>query len=423
MENFVYSVPTTVYFGKGHVRHIANIVSAYGKSVLLVYGGGSIKRNGIYDAVTDIFQANGISYHELSGVEPNPRITTVRKGVELCRKEGIEVVLPIGGGSTIDCAKVIAAAVSYEGDAWDIVLDPSKIVSVLPIVSILTLAATGSEMDTFAVISNLETNDKIGTSHEDMRPKASILDPSYTFSVSAYQTAAGTADIMSHILECYFSNVEGFMQDRMAEGLLKTCIEFGVKAIENPEDYEARANLMWASSWAINNFIKLGKVVQWSVHPMEHQLSAYYDITHGVGLAILTPHWMECVLNDQTVEKFKAYGVNVWGIAANQDAYAIAKEAIQKTKAYFEAMKLPMTLREVGICDETHFDVMAEKASASLSKAYVALSKEDVKEIYRRALQYENSFSAFLIVEKVLMDKVNAMKEVLNSYKKGEFAL
>ena len=262
MENFVYSVPTTVYFGKGQVRHIANIVSAYGKSVLLVYGGGSIKRNGIYDAVTDIFQANGISYHELSGVEPNPRITTVRKGVELCRKEGIEVVLPIGGGSTIDCAKVIAAAVSYEGDAWDIVLDPSKIESVLPIVSILTLAATGSEMDTFAVISNLETNDKIGTSHEDMRPKASILDPSYTFSVSAYQTAAGTADIMSHILECYFSNVEGFMQDRMAEGLLKTCIEFGVKAIENPEDYEARANLMWASSWAINNFIKLGKVVE-----------------------------------------------------------------------------------------------------------------------------------------------------------------
>ena len=282
MENFTYTIPTTIYFGKGQVKQIGDIVSQYGKRVLLVYGGGSIKRNGIYDDVTAIFKENEITYFELAGVEPNPRITTVRKGVEICRKENIEVVLPIGGGSTIDCAKVIAAATSYSGDAWDIVLDPSKVVSVLPIVSILTLAATGSEMDTFAVISDMDSNDKIGTSHEDMRPKASILDPTYTFSVPAYQTAAGTADIMSHIMECYFSNVQGYMQDRMAEGLFKTCIEFGVKAITKPDDYEARANLMWASSWAINNFIKLGKAVEWSVHPMEHQLSAYYDITHGV---------------------------------------------------------------------------------------------------------------------------------------------
>ena len=248
MENFTYTIPTTIYFGKGQVKQIGDIVSQYGKRVLLVYGGGSIKRNGIYDDVTAIFKENGITYFELAGVEPNPRITTVRKGVEICRKENIEVVLPIGGGSTIDCAKVIAAATSYSGDAWDIVLDPSKVVSVLPIVSILTLAATGSEMDTFAVISDMDSNDKIGTSHEDMRPKASILDPTYTFSVPAYQTAAGTADIMSHIMECYFSNVQGYMQDRMAEGLLKTCIEFGVKAIAKPDDYEARANLMWASS-------------------------------------------------------------------------------------------------------------------------------------------------------------------------------
>ena len=255
MENFIYSIPTEIYFGKGQIANIGRIVSGYGRKALLVYGGGSIKRNGIYDDVVKIFKENGIAWCELSGVEPNPRITTVREGVKLCREEGVEVLVPIGGGSTIDCAKVIAGAVSYDGDAWDIVLNPAKVVSVLPIVTVLTLSATGSEMDTFAVISNLETNDKIGTGHEDMRPKASILDPSYTCSVSAYQTAAGTADIMSHIFECYFSNVQGYMQDRMAEGLLRTCIEFGVRAVQNPEDYEARANLMWTSSWAINNFI------------------------------------------------------------------------------------------------------------------------------------------------------------------------
>lgn len=385
MENFIYSVPTTVYFGKGQIKHIGEIVSEYGKRVLLVYGGGSIKRNGIYDDVTTIFENEGIVYHELSGVEPNPRITTVRKGVELCRKHDIDVVVPIGGGSTIDCAKVIAAAITYKGDAWDIVLDASKIESVLPIVTVLTLSATGSEMDTFAVISNMETNDKIGTGHVDMRPKASVLDPSYTCSVSKIQTAAGTADIMSHIFECYFSNKRGYMQDRMAEGLLKTCIEFGVKAVNDPENYEARANLMWASSWAINNFIKLGKSVQWSVHPMEHQLSAYYDITHGVGLAILTPHWMRRVLNDVTVAKFKEFGVNVWGIDAEKDPFEIAYEAITKTRDYFAAMGLPMTLKEVGIEDDSNFDIMAEKAGANLRGAFVDLTKEDVRKIFDNA--------------------------------------
>lgn len=385
MENFIYSIPTKIYFGKGQVQHIGEIITKYGKNVLLVYGGGSIKRNGIYDDVVSIFKKEGITFHELAGVEPNPRITTVREGVALCREKGIDVILPIGGGSSIDCAKVIAGAVSYEGDAWDIVVDPSKITSVLPLVSILTLSATGSEMDTFAVISNLETNDKVGTSHEDMRPKASILDPSYTCSVNTYQSAAGTADIMSHIFECYFSNVQGFMQNRMAEALLKTCIEFGVKAIQDPNDYEARANLMWASSWAINNFIKLGKEVGWSVHPIEHQLSAYYDITHGIGLAILTPHWMKYVLRDDNVSKFKEYGVNVWGIDANKDPFEIAHEAIQKTKDYFVAMGIPTTLKEVGIVDDTNFDIMAEKSANDLSGTFVALDKEDVKKIYQAA--------------------------------------
>lgn len=386
MENFVYAIPTTIYFGKGQISKLGSAVSAYGKRALLVYGGGSIKRNGIYDDVISIGKRSGITCFELAGVEPNPRIETVRKGIDLCRQEHIEVIVPIGGGSSIDCAKVIAAGVSYQGDAWDIVCDPGKIVSVLPIVSVLTLAATGSEMDTFAVISNMETNDKIGTGHPDMRPKASILDPSYTCSVNAYHTAAGTADIMSHIFECYFSNAEGYLQDRMAEGLLKTCINYGVRAVQEPDHYEARANLMWASSWAINNFITLGKGVAWSVHPMEHQLSAYYDITHGVGLAILTPHWMAYVLRPETVDKFCQYGINVWGIDAGKDPFEIAHEAIAKTKEYFVKLGIPTTLREVGIVDDRYFDVMAQKAAIGLQGAFVALTKEDVKQIYRSAL-------------------------------------
>ncbi|MEG0093278.1 MAG: iron-containing alcohol dehydrogenase [Erysipelotrichaceae bacterium] len=386
MENFIYSIPTEIYFGKGQVKNIAKIVKQYGERVLLVYGGGSIKKNGIYDDVLSILKKENIYYNELSGVEPNPRVTTVSNGVKLCRDHKIDVILPIGGGSTIDCAKAIAGCVSYEGDAWDVVLDNNKIKSVLPIVSILTLAATGSEMDCYAVISNMETNDKIGMSHHDFRPKASILDPSYTYSVSKYQTAAGTADIMSHILETYFSNANGYMQDRMAEALLKTCIEFGVKAIANPEDYEARANLMWASSWAINDLIKQGKDVAWSVHPMEHQLSAYYDITHGVGLAILTPHWMEHVLDERSLDKFVAYAHNVWNVSPHiQDKTEVAKAGIKATKDYFVKMGIPTTLKEVGI-DEEHLQIMAEKASLGCLGAYRDLSASDVLAIYKASL-------------------------------------
>lgn len=386
MENFKYSIQTKIYFGEGEICHLGEEVHNYGKNVLLVYGGGSIKCSGLYDEVLKQMSHFNLSVVELSGIDPNPRIESVREGVNLCREHNIDVVLAVGGGSTIDCAKVIAASVSYVGDAWDIVLDPSKVVSVLPIIDVLTLSATGTEMDPFAVISDLTINDKLGVAHDDMRPVVSILDPSYTCSVSAYQTAAGTADIMSHICESYFSNVKGsFMQDRMAEGLLKTCVEYGVKAIADPNSYEARANLMWTSSWAINGFISLGKNVSWTVHPMEHELSAYYDITHGVGLAILTPHWMRAVLSESTVDRFVEYAVNVWNIEKSEDKFAMAEKAIQATADYFKAMNIPSTLREVKI-DEEYFDVMSEKAAKHLKGAYVELSPTQIKAIYQAAL-------------------------------------
>ena len=386
MERFTYDIKTKIYFGEGEIAHLGEAVSACGKKALVVYGGGSIKRNGIYDDAMKYLREAGIAVVELSGVEPNPRIETVRKGVDLCRREAVEVVVAIGGGSTIDAAKVIAGSVSYEGDAWDIVLDASKVVSVLPIVSVLTLAATGSEMDTFAVISDMQKNEKWGTGHPDFRPVASILDPTYTYSVSAYQTAAGTADMMSHIMENYFSNESGYMQDRVAEALLQTCVEYGVKAVKEPCNYDARANLIWTGSWAINDLLCLGKPVAWSVHPMEHELSAFYDITHGVGLAILTPHWMEYVLDDTTVEKFAQLARNVWHVSPHEtDLYQVARAGIKCTADYFKAMGIPMTLREVGI-DETHFDEMAKKASEGMEGAYRELSPEDVKAIYQAAL-------------------------------------
>lgn len=388
MENFYYSIPTKILFGKGQVEKLGQSIKAYGSKVLLVYGGGSIKKIGLYDKVIKQLKSHHIEIVELAGVEPNPRVTTVNKGAAICKEQGVDVVLAVGGGSTIDCAKVIAAAAYYEGDAWDLVEDASKVTKVLPLITVLTLSATGSEMDAYAVISNADTNEKLGTGHEEMKPKLSILDPEYTYTVSKYQTAAGTADIMSHVFEEYFNETEGaYLQDCMAEAVLKTCIKYGKIAVNEPENYEARANLMWASSLALNGLMHYGRGgSDWSVHPMEHELSAFYDITHGVGLAILTPHWMEYILDDSNVKKFVTYGVNVWGIDKNQDDYNIAREAINKTREYFITLGIPMTLREVGI-EEEKIEIMAKQATRFGSiTGYKVLQAEDVLKIFKAAL-------------------------------------
>lgn len=386
MLNFDYSIPTEIFFGKGQINVLAEQVKKYGSNVLLVYGGGSIKKFGLYDKVVDILNTNNIKFSELSDVEPNPRITSVKKGIELCRENKVDLILAVGGGSVIDCAKVIGAGFYYDGDAWDIVEDCSKIEKSLPIASILTLSATGSEMNAGAVISNLETCEKLATFHEDMIPKFSILDPTYTFTVPKNQTAAGVADIMSHIFEVYFSNTKtAYMQNRMAEALLKTCINYGEKAIDEPENYEARSNLMWTSSLAINGLLSLGKETEWSVHAMEHELSAFYDTTHGIGLAILTPHWMEYALDETTVDSFVEYGINVWGINPNVYEFKIARKAIQKTKDFFLSLGIPSSLSEIGI-EEEKLEKMASHATAyGTLGTFKPLDKEDVLNIYRAA--------------------------------------
>ncbi|MEL7570909.1 MAG: iron-containing alcohol dehydrogenase [Eubacteriaceae bacterium] len=386
MNNFYFQLPTEVYFGKGQISHLGESIKKYGDNVLLVYGGGSIKKTGLYDTVINIFKENNIKWTELSGVEPNPKIDTVRKGAKLCKENGIQAILAVGGGSTIDCAKVTAAAAKYDGDAWDLVLNSSLIKDALPIFTVVTLSATGSEMDRGAVISNMETNDKVAAFSTLFYPKVSILDPQYTFSVPQNQTAAGVADIMSHAFEKYFTRVRtAYVQDRVGEAMIKTCIHYGPIAYNDPENYEARANLMWAACLAIDGVTWRGNEVMSTCHIIEHQLSAYYDVTHGVGLAILTPRWMRYILNEQTVYKFVEYGVNVWGIDPNKDKFEIANEAIKKTEELFKSMNIPYTLREIGIGEEK-LEIMAQKGSKGLQNAFWPLDEKDVLEILKMCL-------------------------------------
>ncbi len=389
MNNFIYNIPTKVYFGENQLENLGKELRKFGRRVLLTYGGGSIKRIGLYDRVIEELRKAEMEVFELSGIEPNPRIESVRKGVEICKQEGIDVLLAVGGGSTIDATKFMAAGACVDHDAWEFFGANAKpIERALPIVTILTLSATGSEMDTAGVISNFETGDKLGRLAPALLPKVSFLDPTLTYSVGKFQTAAGSADIMSHILEVYFNTQKDlFMLDCFMEGMLKTVVKYAPIAVNEPENYEARANLMWTSSWAINGFINGGKRKAWSCHPMEHELSAVYDITHGLGLAILTPRWMEYCLDETNVDKFVQYGVNVFGIDSTMDKMAIAKESIRLTSEFlFDKLGLQRTFTEVGIKPED-FELMAKKACRYGDiKGLKTLTVDDVINIFKMCL-------------------------------------
>ena len=386
MKNFAFSLPTKVYFGKGQIEHLTELAD-YGKKALLVYGGGSIKRNGIYDRAMDLLVGAGLTVEELGGVEPNPRVTTVNRGAQICKDEGIDMVLAIGGGSTIDSSKAIAAGAKYDGDAWDLVLDNSKVAAALPVFDVLTLAATGSETNGTAVISNLDVPAKLALKSPCVYPTISILDPTYTFTVSRRQTASGSADMMSHTFENYFSFEPGAdLQRRFGEGLLRTIIDNAPVALAHPDDYEARANLMWTASHAISGIAGAGLAVGWVCHPMEHELSAYYDVTHGEGLAVLTPVWMEHILSEKTAPYFATYGRNVWGVTAGDDM-AAAKEAIARTRDFlFGTLGIPSTLRGIGVPDSSNFAAMAASAEKRTLGSFVPLDKDAVVSIYEDAL-------------------------------------
>ena len=382
MNNFNFCVPTDIRFGRDQIECLPEELKKYGKRVLLVYGGGSIKRTGLYEKIQTLLKEFEI--YELSGIEPNPKLSSVRKGVALCKEHKIDVVLAVGGGSCIDASKHIACGAFYEGDPWDLVLDRSKVTGALPIAVVLTICATGSEMNSGAVISNEETNEKLEINTPLLYPALSICDPTYLYTLPAKQTAAGTVDIMSHVFEQYFQPNDGaYLTDRLAEAVLKTCVHYGPIALKEPENYEARSNLMWSSTVGLNHLLTVGKGGAWSVHPMEHELSAFYDITHGVGLAILTPAWMRYVLSDETVARFAMYARNVWDIEET-DPYRAAQLAIDKTEEFFISLGMPSTLQEVGI-DHSRFAEMAEEAvrtSGIASRSYVHLAKEDIVKIF-----------------------------------------
>ena len=391
INDFIYDIPVKVYFGKDQIGNLGAELKKYGKRVLMTYGGGSIKKMGLYDRVVKEVKDAGLELFELSGIEPNPRIDSVRKGAQMCKEHHIDVLLAVGGGSTIDATKFMAAGACVDHDPWDF-LDLNKrspITKALPIVTILTLSATGSEMDMGGVISNPATKDKIGRLAPAMLPKASFLDPTNTFSVSPYQTACGAADMLSHIFEVYFNNnLDLYMLDCFMEGMMKTIIKYAPIAMREPDNYEARANLMWTSSWAINGFIDGGKRQAWSCHPMEHEVSAIYDITHGLGLAIITPRWMEYCLDDTTVDKYVQFGVNVFGIDKNLPKMEIAKKAIAALSDFlFNTLKLKRTFPEVGI-DETNFAIMAKKSvNGGTLPGFKPLQQKDVENIFKMCMK------------------------------------
>ena len=356
MQNFDYMTPTRLVFGENAIEKLPAVMAAIGKRVLLTYGGGSIKKIGLYDRVKELLKDFEIT--ELSGIQPNPKYDpSVLEGVRLCKENNIDVILSVGGGSVLDCSKAIAGSAKYDGDPWDIITAKVPTTAAIPIVDILTLAATGSEYDCGGVISRTETNDKLAYFSPLVFPVCSILDPCYTFSVSKKQTAAGCADAMNHIMEQYFCEDSTLLNDGFCEAGLKSLMVNAKACLENPEDYRARAEMMFACTLGCNGI-------------------------YGEGLAIITPRWMRHILSEKTIDRFVKYGINVFGIDATLPKQEIAEKAIDATYAFFESINIPMHLREVGIGEE-RIDEMAHHVAVNegLENAYVPLLEQDIKEI------------------------------------------
>lgn len=387
MQNFDYMTPTRLIFGEGVIAKLTEVLKPLGNKVLLTYGGGSIKKMGLYDKVMELLK--DFEVVELSGIQPNPKYDpSVLDGVRLCKENQVDVILAVGGGSVLDCSKAIAAGAKYDGDPWDLITYKVPTTAALPIVDIMTLAATGSEYDAGGVISRTETNDKVGYVSPYLFPVASFLDPTYTFSVSKKQTVAGCADAMNHTMEQYFAADTTLLNDGICEANLRSLMENTKAILKNPEDYRARAEFMLDCTYGCNGILALGNSGSgWPCHGMEHALSAYYDITHGEGLAIITPRWMKHILNDKTVDRFVKYGVNVFGIDKNQDKYEIANQAIEATYKFFESIGIPMNLQAVGI-DESRIDEMAHHVAENegLENAYAPLKEEDIAAIFRASI-------------------------------------
>ena len=394
---FEFHNPTHLIFGAGTLSQLSEVVSRYGKKALIVTGGGSVKRSGVFDKAVSSLKAAGVAYAECDGVEPNPRITTVRRGAQIARDKGCDVIIALGGGSTMDASKVIAVAALYDGDPWDMIghgqedwVIPTR---ALPVITVPTLAATGSEMNCGAVISNDETKVKSFVQADCLFPKVALVDPELTLSVPKDQTAYGVCDIITHVTEGYFNGVDGTpIQDRFAEGVIINTIEWGEKAVADGSDIEARAQVQWASIVALNGFVQAGaNPAGFPVHMIEHALSAHHDITHGAGLSIVNPAWMRFAAKANPA-KFVQFAERVFGLKAkNSDDLDCALAGIKCYEAFLQSIGCPIRLSELGIGDEL-FSQYAEDAVLVVRDedgklpGRPPMSKEDIVEVLRSAL-------------------------------------
>ena len=390
MNNFTYCNPTELVFGRGAEREIGSHMRRAcpdAKKVLVVYGSGSVVRSGVLASVTQSCRDAGFEVIEKGGVHPNPSVEFVRECIDLARSEGVDLILAAGGGSVIDTAKAAAMGVPYAGDVWDFFCGKAQPEKALPVCCVLTIPAAGSEQSVRVVISNGHV--KAACGNGVVRPKVSAINPEIFFTLPQRQMSAGVIDMMSHILERYFTNTEGVdFTSTEAEGALRVIMRNGIKLMQKMDDYEAWAEIGLAGSFAHNGFFGLGHEEDWACHGIEHEISAWHDITHGVGLAIITPHWMRYSLNDKTLPRFVQYGVKVWGLDPKGDPMTIANKAIDMTADFFASIGIARRLSEVGVTDE-HFEAMAEhvgKCWWSLAGALRPIDKDGVLEILKASL-------------------------------------
>lgn len=386
MNNFIFENATKTVFGRGCVKEYLTCISGhYGNNVLLAYGSGSIKENGIYDEVLESLKKAGKSVVEFSGIMPNPTYAKVLEGAKLVREKEIDWILGVGGGSVMDCCKAISMAAIYEGDIWaDFFARPGIMeFEPIPLGVVVTVAGTGSEMNGGAVITNEELNIKTGRDYPKCNPKFALLDPTYTYSVSKFQMVSGGFDTLSHIMEIYFSGPdEENVSDDIAEALMRGVIRDLREAIKNPEDYKARSNLMWQATMAENRILKLGKRTDFQCHQMEHQLGAYTDCNHGAGLAVLQPVYYRHIYKEG-LTKFQRFAVNVWGIdAAQKTEEELARAGIVSLSDFIKEIGLPTTLRELGIGEEVSLKVIADSCAIAPG-SYRKMTQKEILEIFQ----------------------------------------
>ena len=389
MDNFNFYSPTEFVFGRDRENETGKYVKKYGGTrVLIHYGSGSAVKSGLLDRVKKSLDIEGVFYTELGGVKPNPRDTLVYEGIEICRRENIDFILCVGGGSVIDSAKGIAAGALYDGDFWDFYTDKAEIEKALPVGTVLTIAAAGSEGSGASVVTQESTKLKRDTGSDLLRPKFSVLNPQLTCTLPAFQTACGAADIMAHVFERYFTNTtEVEITDRLCEAVLLTMIKETPRVIADPDNYEARANIMWAGTVAHNDIVGVGRIQDWNSHAIEHELSGMYDVAHGAGLAVIMPSWMEFVMF-HNVMRFAQMAVRVFGCQMNfENPEVTAKEGIRAFRSFLHSIGLPVNFAELGAREE---DIPALVKNLGLGDGktggFVNLSSDDVAEIYRIAV-------------------------------------